>query len=108
MTEPVEHRDRLPGGDPPLPFTPRPVASRPVAPREPGPAPQVNPNALAHAARDAVLDVLPEDWHRLPDGRDVSILLAGTLANRYSAEQQAQAERLAAAADRAEAEADHG
>jgi hypothetical protein len=76
---------------------PRP-AERGSPPREPQPDPQVNASALAYAARDAVQEVLPAEWHCLPDGRNTASLLAGTLANHYADQQQAQAERLAVAA----------
>jgi hypothetical protein len=51
--------------------------------------------------------VLPRDWQRLPDGTDTASVLAGVLSNHYAAQQQAQAERLAAAAA-VETEADDG
>ena len=73
----------------------RPSAPR-SAPRQPGPAPQVNSADLTYAAREAVRDVLPAAWQHLPDGTDTANILAGTLANHYAAQQQAQAVRLAA------------
>lgn len=73
----------------------QPLPSR-TAPTVPAPAPQISPSLLAYAARDAVRDVLPADWQLLPDGTDTANVLAGTIANHYAVQQQAQAERLAA------------
>ena len=47
--------------------------------------PQVTASALAYAALDAIRDVLPNDWQRLPDATDTASVLAGTLANHYAA-----------------------
>jgi hypothetical protein len=72
------------------------VLARPE-PKEPKPAPTVNANALAYAAREAVRAVLPIDWQQLPDGRDTATILAGTLANHYADKQDQQARLIAEA-----------
>lgn len=101
MTELIDYLHRLTDDTPRRPVPPR------VPTTPPGPAPQVNACALAHAARDAVRDVLPAEWQHLPDGTETANVLAGTLANHYAAQQQAQAERLAAAGA-TDAEDGHG
>ncbi|MBT2555995.1 hypothetical protein [Arthrobacter sp. ISL-5] len=105
MTDLFDYLDHFTdhGDQPPL----RPPPKSPLKP--PGPAPQVSACALAHAARDAVRDVLPAAWQRLPDGADTANVLTGVLANYYAAQQRAQQERLAAeASNRMEAEDGHG
>ncbi|MGO4143455.1 hypothetical protein AB4Y77_00070 [Paenarthrobacter sp. YAF11_1] len=70
----TDHMDGRPGAAPP----------RPETPPTPKPAPTVNANDIAYAAREAVHDVLPANWHQLPDGRNTANVLAGTIANHYA------------------------